>query len=364
LKLSLSTRKSLGLAIGISSLALAATGAATASAATSAATNPAFTPANPATSLGGITLGVGDQAGTGAEAVLEAAGLYNSSTGKLKDGLKVSFADFTNGPAILEGIEGGSLQIGGVGDAPPVFADPTNNLVIVGTLKSSYSNAALLVKAGSGINTIGQLAGKTIGVGTGTSADYHLLTVLLDNGLQPTSVNRTSVSGASCVSELNAGEIAACDTWSPFVEEGEADGDVALYNGPPNGSPYSYQVASATALKNPKYVLAIRDYLTELDAGYTFVSKHPVLWAQAWASVTGLPLDVMKAATLDDPYVPIPVTSTVVTQEQDVVKAFATAGEIPASYNIAKYVTSAFSDSVTGDWSTTTTTTTTKKKKK
>jgi sulfonate transport system substrate-binding protein len=359
LKFSLTSRATLGIAAGLSTLALAGVGTAGAS---TAATSPSFTPVAPATSLGGITLGVGDQAGTGAEAVLEAAGIYNSSTGKLKDGLKVTFADFTNGPAILEGIESGSLQIGGVGDAPPVFADPTNNLVIVGALKSSYSNAALLVQGGSGINTIGQLAGKTIGVGTGTSADYHLLSVLLDNGLQPTSVNRTSVSGASCVSELNAGQIAACDTWSPFVEQGEQDGDVALYNGPPNGSPYSYQVASATALKNPKYVLAIRDYLTELDASYDYVAKHPLKWAQAWASVTGLSLNVMKAATLDDPYTPIAVGSLTVTQEQDLVKAFSTAGEIPASYSIAKYVTSAFSDSVTGVW--TTTTTTTKKKKK
>ena len=49
-----------------------------------------------------------------------------------------------------------------------------------------------------------------------------------------------------------------------------------------------------------------------------------------------------------------------VAQEQDLVNAFSSAGEIPAKYNIGAFVTSAFSDSVTGKW---TTATTTKKKK-
>ena len=41
-----------------------------------------------------------------------------------------------------------------------------------------------------------------------------------------------------------------------------------------------------------------------------WVTTHPELyWAKAWAAVTGLPLDVMSQATLDDPYTPIPVTS-------------------------------------------------------
>ncbi len=79
-----------------------------------------------------------------------------------------------------------------------------------------------------------------------------------------------------------------------------------------------------------------------------WVTTHKLYWAKAWAAVTGLPLDVMSQATLDDPYTPIAVTSNAVVQEQGLVNAFAAAGEIPAKYNFAPYVTSAFSDSVTG----------------
>jgi sulfonate transport system substrate-binding protein len=324
------------------------------------ATTPSAKVANPAKKLNGVVLNVGDQAGTGAEAVLEAAGVINSNN-VLRDGLHVKWADFTAGPPILQAIASGSLDIGGVGDAPPVFADPASKEVIVGVLKNSASNAALLVPANSPITSISQLAGKTVAVGTGTSANYHFLTVLQKAGLKPSQVTADNLSGAAGLEALQGGDVAAFDTWSPFVEDAEAQGDRVIATGPAYGSPYSYQVASSAALKSPAKVLAIRDYLTELDKAYLWVTAHKLYWAKAWAAVTGLPLGVMSQATLDDPYTPIAVTSNAVVQEQGLVNAFAAAGEIPAKYNFAPYVTSAFSDSVTGKW--TTAATTTKKKK-
>jgi sulfonate transport system substrate-binding protein len=360
-------RSSLGLtaAVGAAAVAAGALGLASAGAQTAAhsasATTPSAKVVAPAKKLGGVTLNVGDQAGTGAEAVLEAAGLINSKN-VLKDGLQVKWADFTAGPPILQAIASGSLDIGGVGDAPPVFANPAAKEVIVGVLKSSYDNAALLVPANSPITSVSQLVGKTIAVGVGTSADYHLLTVLEDNGLKPNQVTIDSLTGAAGLEALEAGDVAAFDTWSPYVEDAEANGARVLVTGAPYGSPYSYQVASETALQNSTKVLAIRDYLTELDKAYVWVKSHPANWAKSWAAVTGLPLDVMSQATLDDPYTPTAVTSNAVVQEQDLVSAFSSAGVIPASYNFAPYVTSAFSDSVTGDWPKTTTKTKPKKK--
>jgi sulfonate transport system substrate-binding protein len=352
---------------GISTVALATAGLAVSDAGAKAAghqasTTPSAKAVAPAKKLGGVVLNVGDQAGTGAEAVLEAAGLIkvSGSTGVLKDGLHVSWADFTSGPPILQAIAGDSLDIGGVGDAPPVFADPASKEIIVGVLHTAYSNAALLVPKNSPITSVSQLVGKTVAVGAGTSADYHFYTVLTKAGLSPHSVTIDSLSGAAGLEALNAGDVAAFDTWSPWVEDAEEDGDRVLATGAPYGSPYSYQVASEAALKNPRKVLAIRDYLTELDKAYVWVKLHPRYWADAWASVTGLPLDVMSQATLDDPSTPIAVTSSTVVQEQSLVNAFSSAGEIPAKYNIAPYVTSAFSGSVTGKWPAVTTT---KKKK-
>jgi len=361
-------RATLGIAVGISAVALAAAAPAGAHRIGPAAASdtPAAKVVAPATKLSSSTvLNVGDQAGTGAQAILAAAGdlTGTGSSATLKDGLKVTFADFPNGPGILTSIEAGSDDIGGVGDAPPVFADPSAKEVIVGVLKSSYTNAGLLVPPGSPITSIGELSGAKVAVGTGTSADYHFLTVLNKAGLKPSQVTEVNLSSGNAVTAGESGAVQAVDTWSPFVEQLESAGWKPIATGPPYGSPYSYQVASSAALKNPQKVLAIRDYLTALDKAYVYVKAHPLKWASAWASVTGLPLSVMSQATLDDPYTPIAVTSAAVQQEAGLVNGFSSVGEIPAKYNIAPYVTSAFSGSVTGDWTTTTTPTTKKKKK-
>ncbi len=318
-----------------------------------ASTTPSAKAVAPAKKLNGVVLNVGDQAGTGAEAVLEAAGLINSDN-VLKDGLRVQWADFTSGPPILQAIGAGALDIGGVGDAPPVFADPASKEIIVGALRTSFTNAALLVPKKSGITSVSQLEGKTIAVGTGTSADYHFLTEVEKAGLSPKQFTAVSLSGAAGLSALEGGSVAAFETWSPWVEDAEENGYTAIDSTPAYGSPYSYQVASAKALKSSAKVLAIRDYLTELDKAYLWVQKHPIYWANAWSDVTGLPLNVMKAATLDDPSTPVAVNANIVKQEQGVVNGFASTGEIPAKYNIAPFITSAFSGSVTGKWPATT----------
>ena len=129
-------------------------------------------------SVSGVTLHIGDQAGTGAQALLTAAGLI----GKLP--FKVSWSDFTSGPPMLQAMGAGSVDIGGVGNAPPVFAAAGGSkIAIVGAYQANPLGSALLVPKGSPITSVAQLKGKRIAVAQGSSADYHLLTVLTKAGL-------------------------------------------------------------------------------------------------------------------------------------------------------------------------------------
>src|SRR6201995_1104664 len=62
-----------------------------------------------------VTLTIGDQKGTGAEALLQAAGLLS------KLPFKVKWVDFTSGPPMVQAMGSGAVDIGGVGEAPPGF---------------------------------------------------------------------------------------------------------------------------------------------------------------------------------------------------------------------------------------------------
>ena len=325
----------------LATVALAACGSSgSTSAGTSASagsSQPTATAAQPASSTAGVTLVVGDQAGTGAQTLLQASGLIKQLP------FKVKWADFTSGPPMLQAMSAGHVDIGGVGDAPPVFSAAGGaNLAIVGALADGTNAAAVVVPANSPIKSISQLKGKKIAVAQGSSADYHLLTVLEKAGLKPTDVTLDYLQPADGLAALQAGQVDAWDIWSPFIEDAVAKGDRILVNGKGYGAPYSYEVASKSSLQDPKKVAAIKIYLKVLDQAHLWANHHPAQWAAVWAQATGLPTPVMVKAAKDDVQKPTPVTSKIVASEQGLVNSFYSAGLIPKSYSFGPFVTSAF----------------------
>jgi sulfonate transport system substrate-binding protein len=292
-----------------------------------------------------VTLNVGDQKGTGAEALLKAAGLLNSFP------FKVTWADFTSGPPILEAASSGSIDIGGVGDAPPVFAaSGGEGIVVVGarTVPSGDQDAVVVPK-GSPITSVSQLKGKKIAYGTGSSANYQLLTVLNAAGLTSKQVTLVSLQPAEALAAFTSGSVDAWDIWPPYVQQVVAqDGAKVLAEGSQYGSPYSFEVASKSAVANTEKAAAIQVYLTTLDKAYVWAEKNPDAWGAAWASAAGLPASITDAAAKVDYTVPVPITSAVTASLQGLVTQFYKAGQIPNDVNMTNFVTTQFNSSVGG----------------
>ena len=296
------------------------------------------------TSISNVTLHIGDQAGSGAEALLTAAGLIS------KLPFKVTWSDFTSGPPMLQAMAGGAVDIGSVGNAPPVFAAAGgDNIAIVGAFQANPQGSALLVPASSPVHAIGQLKGKRIAVAQGSSADYHLLTVLKKAGLSVHDVTLVYLQPAEGLTALASGHVDAWDIWSPFAEQAESQGhDRVVVNGAGFGSPYSFTVAARGALADPARAAAIRAYLKLLNHAHAWAATHQAAWAAVWAKGTGLPAAVMTRAVKDSAATAVPITPAVVGSEQSVANAFTTAGLIPGHVDFAKYVVTSYNSTVAG----------------
>src|SRR5439155_1697034 len=236
-------------------------------------------------SVSGVTLHIGDQAGTGAQALLTAAGLI----GRLP--FKVAWSDFTSGPPMLQAMGAGSVDVGGVGNAPPVFAAAGGSkIAIVGAYQANPLGSALLVPKGSPITSVAQLKGKRIAAAQGSSANYHLLTVLTKAGLSVHDVTITYLQPAEGLAALTSGHVDAWDIWSPFIEQAEVQKSArALVTGTGYGSPYSFAVASRAALADPAKAAAISDYLKLVAQAHAWASQHQAAWAGVWAKASGPP---------------------------------------------------------------------------
>jgi sulfonate transport system substrate-binding protein len=320
-------------AAGCSSSSSSSTAGGTASASASAAGSA---------DLSSVTLNVGDQKGTGAEAVLSAAGLLKTLP------FKVNWSDFTSGPPMLQAMASGSVDIGGVGDAPPVFAASGGEAIqIVGARKTNGDQDAVVVPKGSPITSIQQLKGKKIAYATGSSANYNLLTVLNKAALTTKDVNLVNLQPADALAAFTSGSVEAWDVWPPYVQQVVAqNGARIVATGAAYGNPYSFEVASKSAVADPKKAAAIKAYLTILNKGYIWTATHPEQWAAAWAQATGLPASVMEQAAKISGTTPVAITDDTTTAEQQLVDQFFAAGLIPNKVDMKDYITDQFNDSV------------------
>ena len=296
------------------------------------------------TSVSAVTLNIGDQAGSGAEALLTAAGLIN------KLPFKAHWSDFTSGPPMLQAMGSGSIDVGAVGDAPPVFAAAGGSqIAVVSALPANPAGSAILVPKNSPIHTVAQLRGKSIAVAQGSSSDYHLLTILTKAGLTIKDVTPDYLQPAEGQAAFASGHVAAWDVWSPFIEQAEyQDHARILANGAGIAQTYSFVTASKAALGDPAKAAAIRDYLQLLSQAYAWARTHESTWAATWAKATGLPLSVMAQAVKDSLGTPGPVTPAAITSEQSVANAFTAAGLIPSHITFANYSVTTFNSVLGG----------------
>jgi sulfonate transport system substrate-binding protein len=327
--------------VAAAALAAACSSSPASSAGTSNA--PAATGSVSATSLKNVTLHVGDQAGSGSQALLTAAGLI----GKLP--FKVDWSDFTSGPPMLQAMGTGAVDVGAVGDAPPVFeAAGGGQIALVAATVSAPTAEALLLPKGSTVTSVAQLKGKAIAVTEGSAADYHLLIVLKQAGLTVHDVTIENLQPAQAQAAFASGHVAAWDIWSPFIEQAEVShGARVLVNGTATGKTYGFEVASRSALSDPAKVAAIRDYLALVAQAHAWANTHPAAWAATWSAASGLPVPVMTQAAKDDTAVTVPVTAAVISSEQSVANAFSTAGLVPGHVNIASFAVATFNGTAT-----------------
>src|SRR5580658_8772689 len=300
--------------------------------------------ASSAVNLSSVTLNVGDQKGTGAEAVLSAAGLLSSLP------FHVTWSDFTSGPPMLEAMGSGSVDIESVGDAPPAIAACGGEAVeIVGARQTSGDQDAVVVPKNSPITSIQQLKGKKIAYGSGSSGNYNLLTVLTKAGLTTKDVTLVNLQPAEALAAFSSGAVDAWDIWPPYVQQVVAqDGARVLATGSAYGSPYSFEVASKAAVADPAKAAAIKVYLATLDKAYVWTATHPSAWAVAWGKAAGLPASIMDVAATTDATTPVPVTTATIASEQNLVDQFFAAGLIPNKIDMSDYITTQFNDTVSG----------------
>ncbi|MEU6813946.1 ABC transporter substrate-binding protein [Streptomyces sp. NPDC046860] len=284
---------------------------------------------------GAVTLSVGDQKG-GSEAVLRAAG-------ELKNlDYRIRWSTFTSGPPLLEAVNAKAVDVGGVGNTPPVFAAGAGSrIAVVAAWHGTSRGDAILVRDGSELSRPEQLRGKSVAVAQGSSAHYQLVASLEKAGLRLKDVKVKYLQPADALAAFNSGKVDAWAVWDPYTSQilrSKQGRILTTGDGVTNG--LTFQVASPSALGNPKKAAAIKDYLARLRRAQDWVHGHQEAWAKVWAKDTGLPYDVAldSVRRSNSTRVSVAVDKPLVASEQKIADAFTELNLIPKKVDFDDFV--------------------------
>ncbi len=249
----------------------------------------------------------------------------------------VRWVEFPFGPPMLEAMGAGSIDIGSVGDTPPIFAQAGgSNLVYVAATPSAQH--AVLVPAGSDIRTVADLKGRRVAFSKGSSAQNVTLKALASSGLTLKDVEAVYLSPADATAAFNGGKVDAWVVWDPYFAIAEQH--------------YRARVIASTAdrrLASASYYLAWREFATRypavLDAIIDEVTKvtawageHREDLAAIAAEATGIDAKTWSIAFGRADFSVGPVTPAHVAQQQQLADAFQSLAIIPRAIDVREAV--------------------------
>ncbi|KVV43775.1 ABC transporter substrate-binding protein [Burkholderia ubonensis] len=250
-------------------------------------------------------------------------------------GVAVEWLEFPAGPQLLEGLNAGAIDVGTVGETPPIFAQAAGvDFVYIGSEPPAPRGEAIVVPSDSPIRSVAQLRGKKVALNKGSNVHYLLVKALEHAGLAYADIQPVYLTPADARAAFVQRNVDAWVIWDPYLAAAERQLNArAIANG-------------EGLVRNTQYYLAARKYaaaqpqvlralLDEVDAVDRWARDHVPDVAAQLSPLVGLDAPTLEVALKRAGYGVQPITDATLAYQQSIADAFSTLKLIPARVTVA-----------------------------
>jgi sulfonate transport system substrate-binding protein len=246
-------------------------------------------------------------------------------------GASVEWSLFQAGPPMLEAMNAGSIDFGGVGEAPPIFAQAAGaEFYYVSVHTYGPETQDIVVAQDSPIQSAADLRGKKVALQRGSSAHYLLLKVLEEQNIPATEVEVVSLPPADARGAFEQGTVDAWSIWDPFLAVAEASGNVRNLKVGRDRRTF-FLASKQFAETNPELLKLV---LAEAKSNGEWAEQNIATITEQFAKETNLPQPILEVVNKRRNWQPEPISEQIQTGQQQVADIFYAAGVIPQAIEV------------------------------
>ena len=201
---------------------------------------------------------------------------------KWGDSCEVTWTSFNAGPAEMEAIFAGEIDLGYIGPVPALSANAKSNGEVKIISNSTDAGAVLLKRKDSGIDSVADLAGKKVAVPQlGNTQHLCLLKILADNNLKTTDqggdVTVSASANADIVNLIDNKSVDAAlvpEPWGTTIEK-NGNAEVLLdYDEVIAGGNYPTAVVVVSEDFNKKHPDIVKDFIEAHEEATVYINGN------------------------------------------------------------------------------------------
>jgi sulfonate transport system substrate-binding protein len=265
--------------------------------------------------------------------------LLFKAAGIRPEGFDLHYSEFQSGHLVIEALNGGSLDYGGMSEIPPIFAAASTiqSFRQIAIAHGDVNNQVVLVPKDSRARSIADLKGKRVGYVRATTTQYFLIRMLEEAGLGWDDITPVAMGVTDGAAAFSQG---ALDAWAIYgfpIQRAIATEGARILRTAYGILSGNYLVAAhVDALADPDKARLIGDYLGLVQKAYGWAATHRQQWANIIAQDIGVPreyvLDQFKRQSAS--YELRPVTDAAIGSQQHVADLFFKQGLLPKAVDV------------------------------